>query len=164
MKTKSKAATRAGKKSAANPKPQQVFGPTVEERIEIGKAIREKVPRTAQGKWEPAKNRENPVELLRRSNEGRIHDLLPIRYGRMRQSPFAFFRGAAAIMAADLATTPVTGLRAQLCGDCHLMNFGGYGSPERRIVFDINDFDETLPAPWEWDVKRLAASVVLAGR
>src|SRR5271170_5612959 len=146
MKTKSKAATRAGKKSAANPKPQQVFGPTVEERIAIGKAIRDKVPRPSQGKWEPAKNRENPVELLRRSNEGRIHDLLPIRYGRMRQSPFAFFRGAAALMASDLAATPATGIRVQACGDCHVANFGGFASPERRLVFDINDFDETLAA------------------
>jgi len=166
MKTKSKTA-RAHRvpKSAGKSKPQDpVYGPTVDERIAIGKSIRERVPRASQGKWEPAKNRENPVELLRRSNEGRLHDLLPIRYGRMRQSPFAFFRGAASIMAADLATTPATGLRAQLCGDCHLMNFGGYGSPERRIVFDINDFDETLNGPWEWDVKRLATSVVLSGR
>jgi hypothetical protein len=125
MKTKSKTA-RAHRvpKSAGKSKPQDpVYGPTVDERIAIGKSIRERVPRASQGKWEPAKNRENPVELLRRSNEGRLHDLLPIRYGRMRQSPFAFFRGAASIMAADLATTPATGLRAQLCGDCHLMNF-----------------------------------------
>ena len=91
-------------------------------------------------------------------------DLLPIRYARMRASPFAFFRGAAALMAADLAFTPTTGIRVQACGDCHVENFGGFGTPERRLVFDINDFDETLPAPWEWDVKRLAASVVLAMR
>ncbi len=142
----------------------RVFGPSVEERMAVGKAIRDKVSRPSQGKWQPAPHRENPVGILKRSNEDRIHDLLPIRYGRMRRSPFAFFRGAAAIMAADLATTPVTELRVQLCGDCHLLNFGGYGSPERRIVFDINDFDETLNGPWEWDVKRLATSVVLAGR
>lgn len=141
-----------------------VFGPSVEQRMTMGKAIRDKVSRTSQAKWEPTAKRENPIELLRRSNQGRLHDLLPIRYGRMRRSPFAFFRGAASIMAADLATTPATGLRAQLCGDCHLLNFGGYGSPERRIVFDINDFDETLNGPWEWDVKRLATSVVLSGR
>jgi uncharacterized protein (DUF2252 family) len=146
------------------PAKQPVFGPSVEERMAMGKAIRDKVPRPSQAKWQPASNRENPVAILKKSNEDRIHDLLPIRYGRMRQSPFAFFRGAAAIMAADLATTPVTQLRVQLCGDCHLLNFGGYGSPERRIVFDINDFDETLNGPWEWDVKRLATSVVLAGR
>jgi uncharacterized protein (DUF2252 family) len=148
-----------------NPQPKQgAVGPSIEERMAIGKAIREKVSRPSQAKWQVLPNRENPIELLRGSNRGRIHDLLPIRYGRMRRSPFAFFRGAASIMAADLATTPVTGLRAQLCGDCHLLNFGGYGSPERRIVFDINDFDETLNGPWEWDVKRLAASVVLSGR
>jgi uncharacterized protein (DUF2252 family) len=142
----------------------RVFGPSVEERMALGKAIRDKVSRPSQAKWQPAADRENPVSILKRSNEDRIHDLLPIRYGRMRRSPFAFFRGAAAIMAADLATTAVTQLRVQLCGDCHLLNFGGYGSPERRIVFDINDFDETLNGPWEWDVKRLATSVVLAGR
>jgi uncharacterized protein (DUF2252 family) len=143
---------------------KRVFGPSVEERMTMGKAIRDKVPRPSQAKWQPAPNRENPVAILKRSNENRIHGLLPIRYGRMQRSPFAFFRGAAAIMASDLATTPVTQLRVQLCGDCHLLNFGGYGSPERRIVFDINDFDETLNGPWEWDLKRLATSVVLAGR
>jgi uncharacterized protein (DUF2252 family) len=166
MNSKTKAAAKHGaRQSAGHLKSEAgVFGPSVEERMTIGKAIRDKVSRTSQAKWEPTAKRENPIELLRRSNEGRIHDLLPIRYGRMRKSPFAFFRGAAAIMAADLATTAVTGLRAQLCGDCHLLNFGGYGSPERRIVFDINDFDETLNGPWEWDVKRLATSVVLSGR
>jgi uncharacterized protein (DUF2252 family) len=104
------------------------------------------------------------VELLKRSDEGRLPELLPIRYGRMSQSPFAFFRGAAALMAFDLFKTPATGLRVQACGDCHIGNFGGFGSPERRLVFDVNDFDETSPAPWEWDVKRLATSVVLATR
>src|SRR6202451_1337224 len=155
MKIKSrKAPAHQGRKSAGGAKAQQsLFGPTVEERIAIGKAIRKKVSRTSQGKWEPAKNRENPVELLRRTNEGRIHDLLPIRYGRMRQSPFAFFRGAAAIMAADLATTPATGLRAQLCGDAHLMNFGGYGSPGRGSGFAIYDFDEAVTAPGGWVFK-----------
>jgi uncharacterized protein (DUF2252 family) len=166
MKTNGKAGETSGaRRSAGHSKSALgVFGPSVEQRMTMGKAIRDKVSRTSQAKWEPTAKRENPIELLRRSNEGRLHDLLPIRYGRMRQSPFAFFRGAASIMAADLATTPVTGLRAQLCGDCHLMNFGGYGSPERRIVFDINDFDETLNGPWEWDVKRLATSVILSGR
>jgi uncharacterized protein (DUF2252 family) len=104
------------------------------------------------------------VAVLEESSEGRVPELIPIRYGRMLQSPFTFFRGAAAIMAADLASTPVTGLRVQACGDCHLLNFGGFATPERRIIFDINDFDETLPAPWEWDVKRLAASFVIACR
>jgi uncharacterized protein (DUF2252 family) len=112
----------------------------------------------------PPANRADPVELLKESDRGRLPELLPIRYGRMRESPFAFLRGAAALMAADLASTPATGIRVQACGDCHVANFGGFGTPERQLVFDINDFDETLPAPWEWDVKRLATSVVLAMR
>jgi uncharacterized protein (DUF2252 family) len=140
------------------------LGPTAEERMTAGRALRERVPRTSHAKWAPAADRPVPVTLLKESDRGRLAELLPIRYGRMRQSPFAFYRGAAALMAWDLAATPVTRIRVQACGDCHLLNFGGYGSPERRLVFDINDFDETLPAPWEWDVKRLAASVVLAGR
>jgi uncharacterized protein (DUF2252 family) len=140
------------------------LGPTVDERLSAGRALRERVPRTSHAKWTPSPHRPEPVALLRESNRGRLSELLPIRYGRMRVSPFAFFRGAAALMAWDLAATPVTKIRVQACGDCHLLNFGGYGSPERRLVFDINDFDETLAAPWEWDVKRLAASVVLAGR
>jgi uncharacterized protein (DUF2252 family) len=149
----------SGARAHANP-----LGPSAEERMTAGKALRERVPRTSHAKWSPAPNRADPIALLKSSNSGRLTELLPIRYGRMRQSPFAFFRGAAAIMAADLAGSPVTKIRVQACGDCHLLNFGGYGSPERRLVFDINDFDETLHAPWEWDVKRLAASVVLAGR
>ncbi len=166
MNTKIKnTSVRAGRKLTGNSKSEiRAFGPCVEERMEAGKALREKISRASHAKWAPGPKRENPIELLRQSNEGRIENLLPIRYGRMRKSPFAFFRGAASIMAADLATTPCTGLYAQLCGDCHLMNFGGYGSPERRMVFDINDFDETLRGPWEWDLKRLAASVVLSGR
>jgi uncharacterized protein (DUF2252 family) len=140
------------------------LGATVEELLTAGRALRERLPRNSHAKWTPSPDRPEPVTLLKDSDRGRLPELLPIRYGRMRQSPFAFFRGAAAVMAWDLAATPVTKIRVQACGDCHLMNFGGYGSPERRLVFDINDFDETLPAPWEWDVKRLAASVVLAGR
>jgi uncharacterized protein (DUF2252 family) len=159
------APARGGRKSTGVPRSEErIFGPSVKERMVQGKAIRDRVPRPSHGNWQPPANRENPITLLRDSNEGRIHDLLPIRYGRMKKSPFAFFRGAAAIMAADLAGTPCTKLRAQLCGDCHIANFGGYGSPERKLVFDINDFDETLRGPWEWDVKRLAASVVLSGR
>ncbi len=104
------------------------------------------------------------IDVLRESDRGRLRELLPIRYGRMRQSPFAFFRGSAALMALDLATTPTTAIRVQACGDCHAANFGGFASPERRLLFDINDFDETLRAPWEWDLKRLASSVVLASR
>jgi uncharacterized protein (DUF2252 family) len=137
---------------------------TTEQRLAAGKKLREKVPRSAHAKWLPPRNRPDPIELLKASDRGRLPALLPIRYARMRQSAFTFFRGSAAIMAADLAATPVTGIRLQTCGDCHVANFGGFGTPERNLVFDINDFDETLPAPWEWDVKRLAASIVLATR
>jgi uncharacterized protein (DUF2252 family) len=134
------------------------------ERIAAGKAIRDIVPRSAHGPWKRDKARVDPIAILRASDEGRIEKLVPIRYGRMLATPFTFYRGAAAVMAADLAATPATGVRVQACGDCHLLNFGGFATPERRIVFDINDFDETLPAPWEWDVKRLVASFVLAAR
>ena len=137
---------------------------TVKERADAGKLLREKIPRSSQAEWKPGKNRTDPIDLLRDSDRGRLPILLPIRYARMRASPFAFLRGSAALMAADLATGKVTGIRVQACGDCHVANFGGFGTPERRLVFDINDFDETLPAPWEWDVKRLASSVVLAMR
>jgi uncharacterized protein (DUF2252 family) len=140
------------------------LGPSAEERMAAGKALRERVPRASQAQWNLPPGRPDPIELLLHADRGRVPELLPIRYGRMRQSPFAFFRGSAALMAADLASTPATRLRVQACGDCHVANFGGFGSPERRLVFDINDFDETLPAPWEWDVKRLATSIVLACR
>jgi hypothetical protein len=129
-----------------------------------GKVLREKVPRQAHGTWKRDKTKVDPLAILRTQDKDRMKQLIPIRYGRMLQSPFTFYRGAAAVMAADLAKTPVTGLRVQVCGDCHLLNFGGFATPERNIVFDINDFDETLPAPWEWDVKRLVASFVLAAR
>jgi uncharacterized protein (DUF2252 family) len=137
---------------------------TIAERIAKGKALREQVPRTAHASWAPVPDRPDPVVMLIESSEGRLAELVPIRYGRMVKSPFAFLRGAAGIMAFDLAATPTTGIRVQLCGDCHLMNFGAFGTPERNFVFDITDFDETIPGPWEWDVKRLAASVVAAGR
>jgi uncharacterized protein (DUF2252 family) len=140
------------------------LGPTVKQRMDAGKALREKVPRSSHGHWAISPKRPDPIELLKHADRGKLADLLPIRYSRMRQSPFSFFRGSAALMAADLSAIPSTGMRVQACGDCHVGNFGGFGSPERRLVFDINDFDETLPAPWEWDVKRLAASVVLASR
>jgi len=129
-----------------------------------GKALRETVPREIHGEWKPQTNRRNPVDILQEQDKTRVESLLPIRYGRMLQTPFAFLRGSAAVMAADLAHTPVSGIRVQVCGDCHLVNFGGFATPERNIIFDINDFDETLPAPWEWDVKRLAASFMAAGR
>ncbi|HXM90918.1 MAG TPA: DUF2252 domain-containing protein [Candidatus Dormibacteraeota bacterium] len=150
---------------AARPPVREVAlpGPTLKERFAIGKALRRRATRRSQGKWVPPANRFDPIELLKKSDHGRLPELLPIRYARMQQSAFGFFRGAAAVMAADLATTPRTGLHVQACGDCHVSNFGGFGSPERRLIFDINDFDETLHAPWEWDVKRLATSIVLAG-
>ena len=129
-----------------------------------GRALRDKVPRKSHAGWEPPKGRGDPIELLNESNVGRVPELIPIRFGRMSASPFAFYRGSAAIMAADLATTPTCGLRVQACGDAHLMNFGGFATPERNLVFDITDFDETLPAPFEWDLKRLAASVVIAAQ
>lgn len=135
-----------------------------DERRAEGKALREAAPRDAHGGWKPAKKRRDPIDLLNESNAGRLEQLVPIRFGRMMQSPFAFYRGSAIVMAADLATTPVSGIRVQACGDAHLSNFGGFATPERRVVFDINDLDETLPGPWEWDVKRLAASFILAGR
>jgi uncharacterized protein (DUF2252 family) len=129
-----------------------------------GKAARTTVPRSGHARWRPAPDRPDPVQVLASQDETRTPVLVPIRHERMLTSPFAFFRGAAAIMAADLAATPVTGLRVQLCGDAHLANFGGFAAPDRSLVFDVNDFDETLPGPWEWDVKRLAASVAVAGR
>lgn len=140
------------------------YGRTVEERLAEGRALRKVVPRSSHATWKASPRRPDPISLLVKTDQGRLADLLPIRYGRMRQSPFAFYRGAAALMAFDIARTPNTGLRVQACGDCHIANFGGFGSPERDLLFDINDFDETLPAPWEWDVKRLATSVVLVGR
>jgi len=133
-------------------------------RVAAGKALRDKIPREQHGQWKEGKGRTNPINILQQSDAGRMKELVPIRYGRMLQSPLAFYRGAAAVMASDLARTPVTGLKVQACGDCHLMNFGGFATPERKIIFDINDFDETAPAPWEWDVKRLVASIVLAAR
>jgi uncharacterized protein (DUF2252 family) len=129
-----------------------------------GKRARELAPRSRHGRWEPAADRPDPVEVLERQAADRLEELVPIRYGRMLVSPFAFYRGAAAIMAADLAPTPTSGIRVQACGDAHLANFGGFAAPDRRLIFDINDFDETLPGPWEWDVKRLAASLEIAGR
>jgi uncharacterized protein (DUF2252 family) len=135
-----------------------------EELIEAGKQLRDTVPRASHSAWKKQAGRADPIEQLQASDAERLPELVPVRYGRMLVSPFTFFRGAAAIMAADLATVPSTGLRVQACGDCHLLNFGGFATPERNIIFDINDFDETLPAPWEWDVKRLAASFILAAR
>jgi uncharacterized protein (DUF2252 family) len=135
---------------------------TVDERAEAGRAMRVVTPREGNAAWAPAPDRADPVDLMLAGESGRIERQLPLRHGRMVASPFAFFRGAAAIMAADLATTASTGYFVQACGDCHLLNFGAFATPERRIIFDINDFDETFPAPWEWDLKRLATSFVVA--
>jgi uncharacterized protein (DUF2252 family) len=129
-----------------------------------GKEARAKVPRDSHEDFAPASDRPDPVSLLEEQATSRVPELVPIRYGRMLVSPFTFFRGAALIMASDLSTTPRSGLVAQICGDAHLSNFGVFGSPERQLVFDCNDFDETLPGPWEWDVKRLAASIVVGAR
>jgi uncharacterized protein (DUF2252 family) len=134
------------------------------ERLVAGKALREKVPREHHAAWKPSAKRRDPIEVLEESNRDRMPELIPIRYGRMLRSPFTFLRGSAGLMAYDLSTLPSTGLRVQACGDCHLLNFGLFATPERNLVFDMNDFDETLPAPWEWDVKRLGASFAVAAR
>jgi uncharacterized protein (DUF2252 family) len=134
------------------------------ERLAAGKALRETLPRERHAAWKKPAKRRDPIAVLEGSNRDRLPQLVPIRYGRMLRSPFTFLRGSAGLMAYDLATTPSTGLRVQACGDCHLLNFGLFATPERNLVFDINDFDETLPAPWEWDVKRLAVSFAVAAR
>jgi pyruvate/2-oxoglutarate dehydrogenase complex dihydrolipoamide dehydrogenase (E3) component/uncharacterized protein (DUF2252 family) len=139
-------------------------GRSREDRLAQGKQLRQGAPRPAHGLWKPADDRPDPVAMLIESGRGRLESLAPIRYARMLTSPFAFFRGSAMAMAFDLASTPVSGLRVQLCGDCHLGNFGGFATPERRLIFDMMDFDETIPGPWEWDIKRLGASFHLAGR
>jgi uncharacterized protein (DUF2252 family) len=137
---------------------------TVDERIAIGKAARKAVSRSSHGEWSEAQRTHDPIDLLRQQAETRVPELVPIRHGRMSASAFANYRGAALMMAADLATMPTSGLEVQLCGDAHLSNFGGFASPERKLVFDLNDFDETLPGPFEWDVKRLVASIDVAAR
>ena len=137
---------------------------TVDQRVARGRAARTEAPRSAHGRWAPAPDRPDPVALLEEQAASRVPMLVPIRHGRMLVSPFTFYRGAALIMASDLARTPVSGITVQLCGDAHLSNFGLFGTPERQMLFDINDFDETLPGPWEWDVKRLAASFEIMGR
>ncbi len=142
--------------------PHMVAHLSVSERVARGKAARSEVPRSSHAAFEPSPTRTDPVELLERQAQTRVPELVPIRYGRMLVSPFTFYRGAAMIMAEDLASTPRSGLTVQCCGDAHLSNFGVFASPERRLIFDLNDFDETLPGPWEWDVKRLATSMLIA--
>jgi uncharacterized protein (DUF2252 family) len=154
-----KTAAKAGAHDAA---PESTRTPA--EGRDAGKKLRDKAPRDAHGGWRTPPKRIDPLDILHAADEARQAQLLPLRYGRMLQSPFTFYRGSAGVMAADLADTPKTGIHVQACGDCHLMNFGVFATAERRIIFDINDFDETLPAPWEWDVKRLAASFALAAR
>ncbi|MDE3739768.1 DUF2252 domain-containing protein [Pseudomonas resinovorans] len=135
-----------------------------EERLNAGKLLRDRVPRSSHAAWTTKDKRRDPIAILEISNKDRLQELVPIRYGRMLRSPFTFLRGSAALMAHDLANTPDIGVQVQACGDCHLLNFGLFATPERNLVFDLNDFDETLPAPWEWDIKRLAASFAVAGR
>ena len=148
-----------GKKTAT----EEPYRSQAERRAE-GRTLRDAVPRADHSGWQSPKDRRDPVDIVLAGNESRLLELVPVRHGRMLQSPFAFFRGTAAVMAADLAHTPSSGLRVQACGDAHLSNFGAFATPERGLIFDVNDLDETLPAPWEWDLKRLTASVVLAGR
>ena len=143
---------------------QSAFKLSKIERRKQGKALREKCPRTSQAEWKPRSKSQDIVKLLEESDADRIAGLIPVKYQRMSVSPFTFFRGAAILQARDLANAPVSGINVQACGDCHLANFGGFASPERVLVFDINDFDETFPGPWEWDVKRLGASLILAAR
>ena len=152
---------RAGRRKPAAP---QLPHLSVAERIARGKAARKEVPRSRHAAFDPPSTRSDPVELLERQAQTRVPELVPIRYGRMLVSPFTFYRGAALVMAHDLGATPRSGLMVQCCGDAHLSNFGVFGSPERRLVFDVNDFDEALPGPWEWDVKRLAVSMLIAAR
>jgi hypothetical protein len=142
--------------------PHEVF--TAGEWWAKGRGQRRLVSRSSHARWAPPPDRPDPVAVLEEQAQTRVPDLMPIRYGRMAASPFAYFRGAAAPMAWDLAHTPTTGIRVQACGDAHLLNFGMYAAPDRRLVFDVNDFDETLPAPFDWDVKRLAASFAVAAR
>jgi uncharacterized protein (DUF2252 family) len=146
------------------PIPLQTHTLKIEERLAKGKALRDVASRTSQSEWKTPAKRPDPIDLLIESSKGRVEELLPIRYGRMMVSPFTFYRGGAAIMASDLSCTPSTGLTLVADGDCHLLNFGGFATAERKLIFDINDFDEVSFAPWEWDVKRLVASFVIAGQ
>jgi uncharacterized protein (DUF2252 family) len=154
--------TKAGEHRVREPARSQE--PAASDSRAQGKAARSTAPRASHADFQPAAGRSDPVELLERQARTRVPELVPIRYGRMLASPFAFYRGAAAIMAEDLASSPRSGLRVQCCGDAHLANFGVFASPDRRLVFDVNDFDEALPGPWEWDVKRLAVSVLIAAQ
>jgi uncharacterized protein (DUF2252 family) len=159
--TEDRVATQPSERSEGNGKVPHF---SLAERAAAGKAARAEVPRSLHGEWSAPSGRRDPVELLEEQAASRVPELVPIRYGRMLVSPFTFYRGAAYLMAADLDRSPRTGLTVQLCGDAHLSNFGGFAAPDRRLVFDVNDFDETLPGPFEWDLKRLVASFAVAGR
>jgi uncharacterized protein (DUF2252 family) len=157
-------AVKAAAPKAAAPRIRRISHPSLDERLNQGRTARDRTPPSSHAGWSPATDRPDPVALLEQQNRTREPDLVPVRHGRMMVSPFTFYRGAAKIMAVDLKDTPVAGLRSQLCGDAHLSNFGMFASPERRLMFDLNDFDETLPGPFEYDVKRMAASFLIAGR
>src|SRR5215208_4349684 len=164
QRTKSSTQVPAANGNGHTPEAGQGEPHTLTERAARGKAERKLVPLSAHGDWQPSSDRPDPVSLLEEQATTRVPELVPIRYGRMLVSPFTFYRGAAYLMASDLAAGPRTGLHTQLCGDAHLSNFGGFAAPDRKLVFSLNDFDETLPGPFEWDVKRLAASFAVAGR
>lgn len=164
MATRRKAKPDRAEPAAPEPVPQPVRGLARDQVYALGKKAREECPRGSHAGWKAPKDRRDPVELVLESEKGRLPELLPLRHGRMARSPFTFYRGSALAMASDLSATPVSGIRVQCCGDAHLCNFGGFATPERRVIFSINDLDETLPAPWEWDVKRLAASFVVGSR
>ena len=157
-------AVKAAAPKAAAPRTRRISRLSLDERLVQGRTARDRTPPSSHSGWRPATDRPDPVGLLERQDRTREPDLVPVRHGRMMVSPFTFYRGAAKIMAVDLKDTPAAGLRTQLCGDAHLSNFGMFASPERRLVFDLNDFDETLPGPFEYDVKRMAASFLIAGR
>ena len=150
--------------AAEVPLPDQTYTQSVAQRLAMAKQLRADCSRKSLAGWHAPTKRADPVDILIANSEGRVPHLVPIRYGRMMVSPFAFYRGAAAVMASDLSHTVSTGLHLQICGDCHLVNFGGFATPERKLIFDINDFDETTVGPWEWDIKRLTASLVVAAR
>src|SRR5215208_2075210 len=164
QRTKSSTQVPAANGNGHTPEAGQGEPHTLTERAARGKAERKLVPLSAHGDWQPSSDRPDPVSLLEEQATTRVPELVPIRYGRMLVSPFTFFRGAAYLMASDLAGTPRTGLDVQLCGDAHLSNFGIFAAPDRRLIFSVNDLDETLPGPFEWDVKRLVASFAVAGR
>src|SRR5213078_4432654 len=155
---------KAAAPKATAPRIRRISHLSLDERLAKGRTARDRTPPSSHAGWRPAADRPDPVGLLEEQNTTREQDLVPVRHGRMMVSPFTFYRGAAKIMAADLADTPVAGLETQLCGDAHLSNFGLFASPERRLLFDLNDFDETLPGPFEYDVKRMAASFTIASR